>query len=106
MRAIIINAQHRTITETEIDGSLKSLQQIVGGMIEAGNVAVGTGAILTVRVPVAGRMLDDAPPADGNGKEPATAGASARASASEVALATAFNNIVLPVFGWATINPR
>jgi uncharacterized protein DUF3846 len=35
MRAIIINAQDRTITETEIDGRLKSLQQIVGGRIEA-----------------------------------------------------------------------
>jgi hypothetical protein len=35
MRAIIINAQDRTITETEIDGSLQSLQHIVGGMIEA-----------------------------------------------------------------------
>jgi hypothetical protein len=35
MRAIIINAQDRTITETEIDGSLKSLHQIVGGFIEA-----------------------------------------------------------------------
>ena len=34
MRAIIINAQHRTITEAEIDGSLASLQQIVGGLIE------------------------------------------------------------------------
>ena len=34
MRAIIINAQDRTITATEIDGSLKVLQQIVGGMIE------------------------------------------------------------------------
>jgi hypothetical protein len=34
MRAIIINAQHRTIIEAEIDGSLKSLQQIVGGLIE------------------------------------------------------------------------
>lgn len=34
MRAIIINAQDRTITESEIDGSLKSLQQIVGGLIE------------------------------------------------------------------------
>ena len=34
MRAIIINAEVRTITETEIDGSLKSLQQIVGGLIE------------------------------------------------------------------------
>jgi Domain of unknown function (DUF3846) len=34
MRAIIINAKDRTITATEIDGSLKSLQQIVGGMIE------------------------------------------------------------------------
>jgi hypothetical protein len=34
MRAIVINAQNRTITETEIDGSLESLQQIVGGLIE------------------------------------------------------------------------
>jgi len=34
MRAIIINAKDRTITETEIDGSLKSLQQIVGGLIQ------------------------------------------------------------------------
>jgi hypothetical protein len=34
MRAIIINAENRTITETDIDGSLKSLQQIVGGLIE------------------------------------------------------------------------
>jgi Domain of unknown function (DUF3846) len=34
MRAIIINAKDRTISETEIDGSLKSLQQIVGGFIE------------------------------------------------------------------------
>jgi hypothetical protein len=33
MRAIVINAQDRTITETEIDGKLKSLQQIVGGLI-------------------------------------------------------------------------
>ena len=35
MRAIIINAKDRTITATEIDGSLKTLQQIVAGMIEA-----------------------------------------------------------------------
>lgn len=34
MRAIIINATNRTITETEIDGSLKTLQQIVGGLIQ------------------------------------------------------------------------
>jgi hypothetical protein len=34
MRAIIINAQDRTISETDIDGSLKSLQHIVGGLIE------------------------------------------------------------------------
>jgi hypothetical protein len=34
MRAIIINPKDRTITATDIDGSLKSLQQIVGGMIE------------------------------------------------------------------------
>jgi hypothetical protein len=35
MRAIIVNSKDRTITETEIDGSLKSFQQIVGGLIEA-----------------------------------------------------------------------
>jgi len=35
MRAIIVNSKDRTITETEIDGSLKPLQQIVGGLIEA-----------------------------------------------------------------------
>jgi Domain of unknown function (DUF3846) len=34
MRAIIIDAKHRTITVTDIDGSVKSLQQIVGGLIE------------------------------------------------------------------------
>jgi hypothetical protein len=34
MRAIVINAEDRTITETEIDGSLETLQRIVGGMIE------------------------------------------------------------------------
>jgi Domain of unknown function (DUF3846) len=34
MRAIVINAKDRTITATEIDGSLTSLQQIVGGLIE------------------------------------------------------------------------
>lgn len=34
MRAIVINSADRTITETEIDGSLPSLQQIVGGLIE------------------------------------------------------------------------
>jgi hypothetical protein len=34
MRAIIIDAKHRTITVTDIDGSLESLQQIVGGLIE------------------------------------------------------------------------
>jgi hypothetical protein len=34
MRAIIINPEDRTITETDIDGSLKTLQQIVGGLIE------------------------------------------------------------------------
>lgn len=34
MRAIIINAKDRTIAETEIDGSLECLQQIVGGLIE------------------------------------------------------------------------
>jgi hypothetical protein len=35
MRAITINPKDRTITATDIDGSLKTLQQIVGGMIEA-----------------------------------------------------------------------
>ena len=34
MRAIIINAKDSTITEAEIDGSLKSLQHIVGGLIQ------------------------------------------------------------------------
>lgn len=34
MRAIVINAKDRTVTEAEIDGSLKSLQEIVGGLIE------------------------------------------------------------------------
>ena len=34
MRAIIINAQDRTISETDIDAGLDTLQQIVGGMIE------------------------------------------------------------------------
>ena len=33
MRVILVNARDRTITETEIDGSLKSLQHIVGGLI-------------------------------------------------------------------------
>jgi hypothetical protein len=35
MRAIVINSEDRTITETEIDGSLESLQRVVGGMIES-----------------------------------------------------------------------
>jgi hypothetical protein len=35
MRAIVINAHDRTVTEADIDGSLNSLQQIVGGSIEA-----------------------------------------------------------------------
>ena len=34
MRALIINAKDRTVTETDIDGSLDSLQKIVGGLIE------------------------------------------------------------------------
>jgi hypothetical protein len=34
MRAVIINSKDRTITETDIDGSLQILQQIVGGLIE------------------------------------------------------------------------
>lgn len=34
MRAIIINSKERTITATDVDGSLNSLQQVVGGMIE------------------------------------------------------------------------
>jgi Domain of unknown function (DUF3846) len=34
MRVIIINAETRTISETQIDGSLKSLQRIVGGLIQ------------------------------------------------------------------------
>jgi hypothetical protein len=35
MRAIVINARDRTITEIDFDGSLTSLQSIVGGLIEA-----------------------------------------------------------------------
>jgi len=34
MRAIVINAADRTVSEAQIDGSLKSLQQIVGGLID------------------------------------------------------------------------
>jgi len=34
VRAIIINSEERAISEAEIDGSLKSLQNIVGGLIE------------------------------------------------------------------------
>jgi hypothetical protein len=34
MRAIILNPEDRTITETELDGSLKTLQHIVGVLIE------------------------------------------------------------------------
>lgn len=34
MRTIIINPKDRTITETDVDDSLKALQQIVGGSIE------------------------------------------------------------------------
>ena len=34
MRAIIVNSKDRTITETDIDGSLNTLQKIVGGLIE------------------------------------------------------------------------
>jgi len=33
MRVIVINAKDRTVTVAEIDGSLKSLQHIVGGLI-------------------------------------------------------------------------
>ena len=34
MRAIVINSHNRTIVETDVDVSLDSLQQIVGGLIE------------------------------------------------------------------------
>ena len=34
MRAIIIDAEDRTVRETEFDGKLHSLQQIVGGLID------------------------------------------------------------------------
>lgn len=34
MRAIIINAEDRTVSETDIDGKLHSLQEIVGGLID------------------------------------------------------------------------
>jgi Domain of unknown function (DUF3846) len=33
MRAIVIDAQQRTVHETDIDGELRSLQKIVGGLI-------------------------------------------------------------------------
>jgi Domain of unknown function (DUF3846) len=35
MRAIVINSHDRSITETQIDGSLQSLQRIVGGLIQS-----------------------------------------------------------------------
>jgi Domain of unknown function (DUF3846) len=35
MRAIVINSRDRSITETQIDGSLQSLQRIVGGLIQS-----------------------------------------------------------------------
>jgi hypothetical protein len=34
MRAIVINSHNRTIVETDVDVSLDSLQQIVGGLTE------------------------------------------------------------------------
>ena len=34
MRAIVVNAEHRTVSETDIDGKLHSLQEIVGGLID------------------------------------------------------------------------
>ena len=34
MRAIVIDAEARTVSETDIDGSLRSLQGIVGGLID------------------------------------------------------------------------
>jgi hypothetical protein len=34
MRAILINPGDRTISETDVDGSLETLQHIVGGLIE------------------------------------------------------------------------
>jgi hypothetical protein len=34
MRAIIVNSQERSVSEADIDGSLKSLQNIVGGLID------------------------------------------------------------------------
>jgi hypothetical protein len=34
MRAIVINPEDRTIRETDVDGSLETLQHIVGGLIE------------------------------------------------------------------------
>jgi hypothetical protein len=33
MRAIVIDAEHRTVSETDIDGQLHSLQEIAGGLI-------------------------------------------------------------------------
>jgi Domain of unknown function (DUF3846) len=35
VRAIVINSRDRSITETQIDGSLQSLQHIVGGLIQS-----------------------------------------------------------------------
>jgi hypothetical protein len=34
MRAIVINAEAQTVIETDIDGKLHSLQEIVGGLID------------------------------------------------------------------------
>jgi hypothetical protein len=34
MRAIVIDSRNRTIVETDVEASLDSLQQIVGGLIE------------------------------------------------------------------------
>jgi hypothetical protein len=46
MRAIIINAKDRTVTETDIDARLDVLQQIVDGMIEP--VSQGSTDTITV----------------------------------------------------------
>jgi hypothetical protein len=48
MRAIIINSKEQTITEAEIDGSLKTLQGIVGGLIDAVSSGLPEGHVCYV----------------------------------------------------------
>jgi hypothetical protein len=48
MRAIIINSKEQTITEANVDGSLKTLQQIVGGLIDAVSAGLPEGHVCYV----------------------------------------------------------